>query len=165
MHSLPVTGVHLLLGNDLAGDKVVVNPLVTANPPLDQIDPIEIKIPDLYPGCAVRRAMAKRLFQMRLRFLYLTPLWVICLRSLLLLFMIDCIDLHSSDPSVSTSSNNSSNQGEEFSQLSKSQLLKEQENDPELNSLFQMATAYSEIDQVPTCYYIKWHFDAKIQTA
>ena len=32
----------------------------------------------------------------------------------------DQIDLHSSDPSVSTSSNNSSNQGEEFSKLSKS---------------------------------------------
>ena len=44
MHSLPVSGVHLLLGNDFAGDKVVVNPLVTANPSLDQIDPIEIKI-------------------------------------------------------------------------------------------------------------------------
>ena len=41
MHFLPVTGVHLLLGNDLAGGKIVVNPLVTANPSLDQIDPIE----------------------------------------------------------------------------------------------------------------------------
>ena len=38
-HSLPVTGVHLLLGNGLAGDKVVVNPLVTAKPCLDKIDP------------------------------------------------------------------------------------------------------------------------------
>ena len=30
--SLPFKGVHLLLGNDLAGDKVVVNPLVTDTP-------------------------------------------------------------------------------------------------------------------------------------
>ena len=59
MHALPVTGVHLLLGNDLAGDKVVVNPIVTANPCLDKIDPIEI--PELYPDCAVTRAMAKKL--------------------------------------------------------------------------------------------------------
>ena len=51
LHSLPVCGVHLLLGNDLSGNKVVVNPLVTANPFLDQIDPIEI--PEWYPGCAV----------------------------------------------------------------------------------------------------------------
>ena len=47
MYSLPVTGVHLLLDNDLAGDKVVVNPLVTANPCLDQIDPLEIEISEL----------------------------------------------------------------------------------------------------------------------
>ena len=62
IHSLPVTSVHLLLGNDLAGDKVAVNPLVTANPCLDQIDPIEIEIPELYPACAVIRAMVKKLF-------------------------------------------------------------------------------------------------------
>ena len=41
MHSLSVSGVHLLLGNDFAGDMVEVNPLVTANPCLDQIDPID----------------------------------------------------------------------------------------------------------------------------
>ena len=67
----------------------------------------------------------------------------------------DHTDLISSDPSVSTSSNNSSNQGEEFSKLSKSQLIKEQENDPELNSLFQRATTDSEIDQIPTCNYLR----------
>ena len=55
---LPFKGVHLLLGNDLAGEKVVVNPLVTDTPNLDQTpDPIEQEIPDLYPSCAVTRAM------------------------------------------------------------------------------------------------------------
>ena len=34
--TLPFKGVHLLLGNDLAGDKVVVNPLVTDTPCMDQ---------------------------------------------------------------------------------------------------------------------------------
>ena len=34
--SLPFKGVHLLLGNDLAGDKVVVNPLLTNIPCIDQ---------------------------------------------------------------------------------------------------------------------------------
>ena len=58
--SLPFKGVHLLLGNDLAGDKVVVNPLLTNTPWEDQLpDPIEQEIPDLYPSCAVTRAMAK----------------------------------------------------------------------------------------------------------
>ena len=38
---LPFKGIHLLLGNDLAGDKVVVNPLLTSTPCVDQPpDPI-----------------------------------------------------------------------------------------------------------------------------
>ena len=59
--TLPFKGVHLLLGNDLAGDKVVVNPLVNDTPCMDQSpDPIEQELPDLYPSCAVTRAMAKK---------------------------------------------------------------------------------------------------------
>ena len=59
--SLPFKGVHLLLGNDLAGGKVVVNPLVTDTPNIGQTDDlIEQEIPDLYPSCAVTRATAKR---------------------------------------------------------------------------------------------------------
>ena len=59
--SLPFKGVHLLLGNDLAGDKVVVNPLVTDTPNIGQTDdPIEQEIPVLYPSCSVTRAMAKK---------------------------------------------------------------------------------------------------------
>ena len=59
--TLPFKGVHLLLGNDLAGDKVVVNPLVTGTLCMDQsLDPIEQELPDLYPSCAVTRAMAKK---------------------------------------------------------------------------------------------------------
>ena len=59
--TLPVKGVHLLLGNDLAGVKVVVNPLVTDTPCMDRSpDPIEQELPDLYPSCTVTRAMAKK---------------------------------------------------------------------------------------------------------
>jgi len=52
IHSLPVTGVHLMLDNDLAGNKVVVNPLLTTNPCLDQVDPIEIEIPEILWLCS-----------------------------------------------------------------------------------------------------------------
>ena len=46
--SLPFKGVHLLIGNDLAGDKVVVDPLLTGTPCVDQPpDPIEQDIPEL----------------------------------------------------------------------------------------------------------------------
>ena len=33
---LPFKGVHILLGNDLSGDKIVVNPLLTSTPCIDQ---------------------------------------------------------------------------------------------------------------------------------
>ena len=53
--------VHLLSGNDLAGDKVVVNPPVTDTPCMDQSpDPTEQELPNLDPSCAVTRAMAKK---------------------------------------------------------------------------------------------------------
>ena len=42
--------MHLILGNDLAGDKEVVNPVITEKPEVTTtIDPIEEEIPDLYP--------------------------------------------------------------------------------------------------------------------
>ena len=39
----------------------MVDPLLTSTPCVDQPpDPIEQEIPDLYPSCAVTRAMAKK---------------------------------------------------------------------------------------------------------
>ena len=59
--SLPFQGVHLLLGNNLVGDKVVVDAVVTERPCLEQSpDPVEKEIPCLYPACAVTRSMSKK---------------------------------------------------------------------------------------------------------
>ena len=59
--TLPFKGVHLLLDNDLAGDKVVFNLLVTDTPCINQTpDPLLQELPDLYPSCAVTRAMTKK---------------------------------------------------------------------------------------------------------
>ena len=59
--SLPFEGVQHLLGNDLAGDKVVVNPIVTDVPCVEQLpDPVEKEIPNLYPACAETCAMSKK---------------------------------------------------------------------------------------------------------
>ncbi|KAK2548414.1 hypothetical protein P5673_031382 [Acropora cervicornis] len=56
---LPFEGVHLILGNDLAGDKVVFNTVVTEKPCLEQSpDPVEKEILGLYLACAVTRAMS-----------------------------------------------------------------------------------------------------------
>ena len=58
--SLYVNGIDFLLGNDLAGDKVIVNPLVTDTPCIYQLqDPVEIEVPNLDPPCVVTRASRK----------------------------------------------------------------------------------------------------------
>ena len=50
----------MLLGNDLAGSKVEVNPLMTDKPSVDpNMDSIEQEIPGLFPSCAVTRSMTQ----------------------------------------------------------------------------------------------------------
>ena len=57
---LPFKGVHLILGNDLARDKVVVSVTVTEKPSSEKSPyPVEKRIPGLYPTCVVTRAMSK----------------------------------------------------------------------------------------------------------
>ena len=154
--SLPFKGVHLLLGNDLAGDKVVVNPLVTDTPNIGQTDdPIEQEIPDLYPSCAVTRAMAKKAIlknsnsDIDLMDTYIGQCFNEIIKSL--------------DPSLSDTQTNSSvschsspwsiDQGHDT--LSKSQLIQEQQTDPEISKLIFRALPEYEISEVPMCYYIK----------
>ena len=49
---LPVEGIALLLGNDLAGDKVVVNPLVASIPRVDEkTEKLEQELPSIFPAC------------------------------------------------------------------------------------------------------------------
>ena len=56
--SLPFKGINLLFGNDLAGDKVFIDPSLIDKPCLDQnSDFMEVEIPDLYASCLVTRAM------------------------------------------------------------------------------------------------------------
>ena len=55
--SLPIDGVHFLLGrNDLAGGKVISSPVVSDKPKIEKvINPFLEEIPDFYPSCAVTR--------------------------------------------------------------------------------------------------------------
>ena len=159
--SLPFKGVHFLLGNDLAGAKVVVNPLLTSTPCVDQPpDPLEQEIPDLYPSCAVTRAMAKKAKQN-------DGMQDIALTDTLIGQSFNDEISNSLSPSQSdiqadfdTSRSNtdlspsiSNDQGHD--QLSRSQLCKEQHSDPEISTLFERALDKKEISQVPVCYYVK----------
>lgn len=57
--SLPIEGVNFLLGNDLAGELVVPDPIVTVMPCSDNpTDSLEEEFLDLFPCCAVTRSMA-----------------------------------------------------------------------------------------------------------
>ena len=154
--SLPFKGVHLLLGNDLAGDKVVVNPLVTDTPNIGQTDdPIEQEIPDLYPSCAVTRAMAKKAILKNSNS-------DIDLTDTIIGQYFNNEIKKSLDPSLSDTQTNSSmschspprsiDQGHDT--LSKSQLIQEQQTDPEISKLIFRALPEDEISQVPMCYYI-----------
>ena len=134
---LPLKGVQLLLGNDLAGDKVVVNPLLTVITCIDQPpDPTEQEIPDLYPSCAVTRAMAKKAKQndgdidLTDTFLGLSFKHEITnsLSSSLSDKQTDLSD--KSESSHYSSILNDQGQGHDL--VSRSQLCKEQHNDPEI---------------------------------
>ena len=155
--SLPFKGVHLLLGNDLAGDKVVVNPLVTDTPNIGQTeDPIEQEIPDLYPSCAVTRAMAKKaILKNSNSDIDLTDTFIgQYLNNEIKKSLDPSLSDTQADSSMSChSSPRSIDQGHDT--LSKSQLIQEQQTDPEISKLIFRALPEDEISQVPMCYYIK----------
>ena len=154
---LPFKGVHMLLGNDLAGDKVVVDPLLTSTPCADQPpDPIEQEIPDLYPSCAVTRAMAKKANQNK---------------GMQDIDLVDTLIGQSFNDEISNSlppSQSDIHTDFDFSrsnidlspsisndQLSRSQLCKEQHSEPEISCLFDRALDKNEMSQVPVCYFVK----------
>ena len=147
--SLPFKGVHLLLGNDLARDKVVVNPRQTD-------DPIEQEIPDLYPSCAVTRAMAKKaILKNSNSDINLTDTFVGQYFNNEIKKSLDpSLSDTQTDLSMSCHSPlRSIDQGHDT--LSKSQLIQEQQTDPEISKLIFKALPEDEISQVPMCYYIK----------
>ena len=81
---------------------------------MDLIDPIEIEIPELYPGCAVTRAMAKKALLKDIEISF-SDIFMGHLSEQTSTSVNDHTDLISSDPSVSTSSKTFSNHGKEFS--------------------------------------------------
>ena len=155
--SLPFKGIHLLLGNDLAGDKVVVDPLLTSTPCVDQPpDPIEQEIPDLYPSCAVTRAMAKKANQNY-------GMQDINIADTLIGQSFNDEISNSFSPTQSdiqtdfdtSRSNLDLSPSISNDQLSRSQLCKEQHSDPEISPLFYRALDENEMSQVPVCYYVQ----------
>ena len=56
--SLPVEGISLILGNDLAGEKVMVDPRVVDKPRDDErTEKLAEKFPGIFPASVVTRSM------------------------------------------------------------------------------------------------------------
>ncbi len=153
-NSLPVENIQLLLGNDLAGDKVVVNPLVTSKPSFEKVtDPIEQEFPDLYPACAVTRAMAqKAIIDQDAAGVSDSEV------DLSDTFMVHSEDqTFSPNPSLDDSDllANSFMTDRGHKGLTRSLLIAEQEKDPELKLLCNKSLSEDEVSKVPTGYFKK----------
>ena len=137
--SLPFKGVHFLLGNDLAGDKVVPCPIVTDTPLVNQ-EPETLEEKNLYPACAVTRSMAKKAIQNDADMDF---------------NLADTFIGQSFQQDLSEKSPDSSLSGHSSDILSQRQLIKEQQNAPDLAHLYPQAVSEQEANQVPVCYYFK----------
>ena len=128
--SLPFDGIQLILGNDLAGEKVTVNP-VLSNTPCTECIPVtaEQEIPDLYPSCAVPRAMSKQQISNAKT----------------------ADEYELSDTFITQIFDN----GDEVKSISKSNLIDAQKSDPEIASLFARACDEKEIAEHAIGYYVK----------
>ena len=111
----------MILGNDLAGSKVNVDPILS--------DKLEDIIPNLYPSCDITRAMSKQQLNSE-----------------------DADDIDISDTFLPTLLDNSRENSERFST---SNLITQQQNDPDISVLIQHATDETDAANYPICYFTK----------
>ena len=131
----------MLLGNDLAGSKVEVNPLVTDKPSVDpNTDSIEQEIPGLFPSCAVTGSMTQSKS---------TSDDVTTDVDLADTFISRMIN----DDNVSDVTNDDfSAKAQTFS---RSDLIREQNSDPDVSCLFARSVDESDVSRDPVCFYTK----------
>ena len=143
--SLPFDGIQLLLGNDLAGERVTVNPIMTNKPcsiPISTV--VEQEIPNLYPSCAVTRAMAKQQKLENNKRDELESSYDLSDSFLTHLF-----------ENSSAKTQGIKNDATDTKSLSTSNLINEQKNDPEIAILIQQAFDEREISDQAMGYFIK----------
>ena len=139
--SLQFDGVHLLLGNDLAGSKVDVNPLVTDKPSVDpNTDSIEQEIPGLFPSCAVTRSLTQSKS---------TSDDVTTDVDLADTFLSRVIN----DDKISDVTNDDFSAKAQM--FSRSDLIREQNSDPDVSCLFARSVDECDVSRDPVCCYTK----------
>ena len=151
---LPVKGVSMLLGNDLAGGKVLPDPIVTQKP-CTLVDNNESDS-ELFPACAVTRSMTRKAMQKDNSSSHVsqgkgeTPEPNLELENT---FMTRLDEPGQSSSQHSLDLKHVSSGDFESDPLSHSKLVREQENDPDLKDFSQRALSLQEADKVPVCFY------------
>ena len=141
MTLLPVNGVSLLLGNDLAGSRVVSNPCMSDVPVISKD---ESDLQDIFPECVVTRATARR----QLAVDPVTSDVDLCLADS---FMADLRDIPPANPPTEVVPMLAP---EVLPALTREQLIHEQQNDVELSAFAGKAVSETESSKVAVCYYV-----------
>jgi hypothetical protein len=138
---IPIEGIDLLLGNDLAGSKVVDVPHLSSVPTNNDSD-LEIRFPGVCPSCVMTRSQ----------------------RIINKSDEVDIFDTflakESSDTNMSDNTNTVNNAvlNEPVTTVrldKRNQLISDQLADPSINQLFDNAVTKQESTDVPVCYYTK----------
>jgi len=129
VQSLPVSGVQMLLGNDLAGSRVVPDPVVTENPnTMDNSEDLQENFPGIFPACVTTRAQTKSMQSVKDTDIDLSKTFL------------------AHDRPVSPEIN---------MQFTRAKLIEAQQTDPEIAELKQGVLTLDESDKVPTCYFMQ----------
>ena len=153
---LPVKGVSMLLGNDLAGGKVLPQSIVTRDPCTEADKDDESSI--VFPACAVTRSMTRKAMleaNSEVEGDDLVP--NLDLEGTFMTQLDEPGHIPSSgeksSPKHSQDSKHVPNRDSDTDPLSHDKLVIEQENDPELKDLGQRALTLQEAEEVPVCFY------------
>lgn len=165
MFSLPVKGISLLLGNDLAGGKVVPSVQLTFKPSIEDESKLDL---EFFPSCAVTRAMANQAREEENSVQSSTLLKhdldrsghrldsgsskSSCFDELSDTFLGAVFDQHVS--SLPQEFGNDLQVSDGLS-LSRKQLITEQSSDPEIAELREKALPNDEIVKVPVGFYLE----------
>ncbi|XP_072046476.1 uncharacterized protein [Amphiura filiformis] len=135
----PVEGISMLLGNDLAGEKVFPDPIMTDKPCLQDDGTQEN---DIYPACAVTRAMSKQASLEAIEESRVND---------------QSYDLEDTFLTKSEGEQKTPDpvqiRDSKQDPLNHNKLIFEQENDPEISILGQRALTPQEAEQSPVCFY------------
>ena len=146
---LPIKGVSMLLGNDLAGEKVLPEPIVS-NKPCTEVVSDEEK--DIFPACAVTRAMSKKASQESSEDKPTESVSKSQKSNELVYDLEDTFLTQLNDEVENTSQSENSNDSL-HDPLSHDKLILEQENEPELREISKRALNSQEAEQNPVCFY------------